>query len=321
MKKKNIAKNAKIKKSKIESNNIDIDDKANLIDVYIKAEKIEIQSGVNLTNCKIISNGPVIIGKNSTIKENVVLNVFNGIFIGERTLIDRSVMIGGMQSEKSEFEIGNDCVILYQSYLNTTRKITIGNNVGIGGYCLIFTHSSWQNALEGYPYKFDDVNIQDNVWLPWNVTVFPGVKIEKNVTIGGGSVVTKSLPENVFAAGVPAKIIKKSNNTKLSASKKYSTGLKIMKDFGDYASGFLKLPNSVNKNSKSYYLSFQKMRMVYTVDFKNLWSNDVIVSFKVPNKIKKTHDWIELDSLNAHVSNNIGKQFLIFIKRYGIRIN
>jgi acetyltransferase-like isoleucine patch superfamily enzyme len=41
-----------------------------------------------------------------------------------------------------------------------------------------------------------------------NATILPDVKIGKNVTIGAGSVVTKDLPDNCVAVGIPAKIIK-----------------------------------------------------------------------------------------------------------------
>ncbi|WP_308303877.1 DapH/DapD/GlmU-related protein, partial [Vibrio parahaemolyticus] len=50
--------------------------------------------------------------------------------------------------------------------------------------------------------------IHDNVWLGEGVFVMPGVTIGKNSIIGAGSVVTKSIPENVIAVGNPAKIIK-----------------------------------------------------------------------------------------------------------------
>ena len=125
-----------------------------------------------------------------------------------------------MQSEKGQLEVGDDCVILYRSYLNTTRKISIGKDVGIGGYCLIFTHSAWQNVLQGNPYKFADVRIEENTWLPWNVTVLPGVTIEQDVTIGSGSVVTKNLPPSVFAAGIRLKLyVKKTANCSLRIKK------------------------------------------------------------------------------------------------------
>lgn len=112
-----------------------------------------------------------------------------------------------MQSETSQFIIGSNCVVLYRSYINTTRSVSIGNDVGIGGYCLVFTHSSWQNVLKGNPYLFANVIIGDGAWPPWNVTVLPGVIIGKGVTIGTGSVVTKNLSPGVFAAGVSARMI------------------------------------------------------------------------------------------------------------------
>ena len=43
---------------------------------------------------------------------------------------------------------------------------------------------------------------------PSNVTVCPGVKIGKNCVIGAGSVVTKDIPDNSLALGVPAKVIR-----------------------------------------------------------------------------------------------------------------
>jgi acetyltransferase-like isoleucine patch superfamily enzyme len=44
-----------------------------------------------------------------------------------------------------------------------------------------------------------------------NSTILPDVKIGKNVVIGAGSVVTKNIPDNCMALGVPAKIIKELN--------------------------------------------------------------------------------------------------------------
>ncbi len=41
-----------------------------------------------------------------------------------------------------------------------------------------------------------------------NVAVCPGVTIGDNCVIGAGSVVTRSIPANSFAAGVPARVIR-----------------------------------------------------------------------------------------------------------------
>ncbi|XHP75601.1 Maltose O-acetyltransferase [Arenibacter antarcticus] len=50
------------------------------------------------------------------------------------------------------------------------------------------------------------VSIGDNVWIGGNSVIFPGVTIGNNVTIGAGSIVTKSIPDNVLAFGNPCEI-------------------------------------------------------------------------------------------------------------------
>jgi maltose O-acetyltransferase len=50
--------------------------------------------------------------------------------------------------------------------------------------------------------------IGNNVWITTNVTILPGVTIGDNTIIGAGSVVTKNIPANVFAAGNPCVVIK-----------------------------------------------------------------------------------------------------------------
>lgn len=51
------------------------------------------------------------------------------------------------------------------------------------------------------------IHIGKNVWLGANVTVLPGVTIGDGAIIAAGAVVTKDIPANMMAAGVPAKIV------------------------------------------------------------------------------------------------------------------
>jgi acetyltransferase-like isoleucine patch superfamily enzyme len=311
---------AVIKNSNIDSNQTTIEDGAKLTDVEIKGREIIIKSGATLTDCKIFSEGTVHVGCKTVIKEGTIINAFKSVSIGNGVIIDRDVFIGGMQSEKSAIEVGNDCVILYRSYLNTTRKISIGNNVGIGGYCLIFTHSAWQNVLNGNPYKFADVEIKDNAWLPWNVTVLPGVIIERDVTIGTGSTVTKSVPPYVFAAGVPAKVIRKKDLCTLSQEDKNMIVLEIMRDFQDYASKFLKLKDIETEQGRDFGITYNDYRLLYTLHFNHIQRNDIVISFKIPDEIKKQNEWIELDLQRSNTLQDIANYFISFVRRYGIKI-
>lgn len=53
------------------------------------------------------------------------------------------------------------------------------------------------------------ISIGNNVWICGNVTVLPGVKIGDNSVIGAGSVVSKDMPSNILAFGIPCRVIKK----------------------------------------------------------------------------------------------------------------
>ena len=50
--------------------------------------------------------------------------------------------------------------------------------------------------------------VEDNVWLGGGVIVSPGVTIGENTVVGAGAVVTRDLPPNVVAAGVPARVLR-----------------------------------------------------------------------------------------------------------------
>lgn len=52
------------------------------------------------------------------------------------------------------------------------------------------------------------VHIGNDCWFGASVTVCPGVTIGDNCVIGAGSVVTKDIPKNSFAAGVPCRVIR-----------------------------------------------------------------------------------------------------------------
>ncbi len=54
----------------------------------------------------------------------------------------------------------------------------------------------------------EPVRIGHHVWLGAGVTVCPGVTIGNNCVIGAGSVVTRDIPDNSIAVGVPARVIR-----------------------------------------------------------------------------------------------------------------
>ena len=52
------------------------------------------------------------------------------------------------------------------------------------------------------------VEIGSDVWVGGGAIICPGVKIGSRAVIGAGSVVTRDIPDNVFAAGNPCRVVR-----------------------------------------------------------------------------------------------------------------
>ena len=88
--------------------------------------------------------------------------------------------------------------------------ITIGDDVLLGSYSQLLAAGHEldpQSRRDKWGYG-KPIVIEDNVWLGAGAVVGPGVTIGENTIVGAGSVVMKSLPANVIAAGTPARVIR-----------------------------------------------------------------------------------------------------------------
>lgn len=106
--------------------------------------------------------------------------------------------------------LGKNVYINLNNYFMDGASITIGDNVFIGSYCGFYTANhplDYTNRNKGLE-KALPIKVGDNCWFGANVSVMPGVTIGAGCVIAAGSVVTKDIPDNSLAAGVPAKVIK-----------------------------------------------------------------------------------------------------------------
>ena len=87
--------------------------------------------------------------------------------------------------------------------------IRIGDGVLIGHQVVLATlnHDLAPNNRQSMIPK--PIVIGNNVWIGSHATILGGVTIGDNAVIAAGAVVTRDVPENTVAGGVPAKIIKK----------------------------------------------------------------------------------------------------------------
>lgn len=87
-------------------------------------------------------------------------------------------------------------------------KVTFGSNVFIAPNCCFTTaeHSIDPEQRKAGIEIAKPITIGNNVWIGAGSTILAGVEIGDNTVIGAGSVVTKSIPSNVVAVGVPCKV-------------------------------------------------------------------------------------------------------------------
>ncbi len=115
------------------------------------------------------------------------------------------------RNPKTKIIIGDSVSISNGFSIEALEEVIIEEKVLIGTRCSIIDNDGHALAaserLLGTP-KSAPIRIEENVFLGDNVTILKGVTIGKNSVIGNGSVVTKSVPENVIAAGNPAKVIR-----------------------------------------------------------------------------------------------------------------
>ncbi len=94
------------------------------------------------------------------------------------------------------------------------RLIEIGDDTLLGANVTIADtdfHSLYPAHRAGHSHPtigIAAVRIGKRVLIGTNAIVLKGVSIGNNSVIGGGSVVTKSIPENCIAAGNPCKVIR-----------------------------------------------------------------------------------------------------------------
>lgn len=107
--------------------------------------------------------------------------------------------------------------IFWQSryYPADPELISIGNNVVITANVSFINHDAIRGMLNK-KYKTNEfqmtqgcIEIGDNVMIGSGTRILFNVRIGSNVVIGAGSIVTKDIPDNSVAAGVPCKVIGK----------------------------------------------------------------------------------------------------------------
>ena len=129
-------------------------------------------------------------------------------------------------------EFGSDCVLDRSLTIEAEGRLTVGARTIFGHHCTLAARDVLEIgedcllaemvSVRDHDHCFDrldvpirkqgavsaPVKIGRNVWLGAKVTVVKGVTIGDNAIVGANAVVTKDIPPNAIAAGVPARVLR-----------------------------------------------------------------------------------------------------------------
>lgn len=172
-------------------------------------------------------------GSRMVITDKVYLTGWGGVKIGDDFTflsgsgvnpISRNIRGSLYVPYKDSKIIIGDRVGISSSCLHAVKQITIGNDVKIGANVLILDNDShpvdyvkrrntYESDVGHYEYlksvPVSPVFIGDDVWIGANSLILKGVHIGSRSIIAAGSVVSKDIPPDCVAGGVPAKVIRK----------------------------------------------------------------------------------------------------------------
>jgi len=169
-----------------------------VFDIAGNNNTVVINSGLSISNTTIYicgQNNRLILEENMRMEGGGLW--INGdecqLFIGKYTTINGANI--GASETKSSIIIGQDCMLAH------------GIDIRCSDSHSIIDLSSHQRINYA-----ENIHIDDHVWIAANAQILKGVNIGKNSIIAAGSIVTKDIPENCIAVGVPAQV-KRTNVT------------------------------------------------------------------------------------------------------------
>jgi len=107
-----------------------------------------------------------------------------------------------MVQHKKKLKLGKNTDIGAFTYINAKYGVEIQDEVQVGSHCSLYSISTIDD-------KHGKITLKRNARIGSHSVIMPGVTIGKNSVVGAFSFVNKDVPDNVVAAGVPAKILKR----------------------------------------------------------------------------------------------------------------
>jgi len=133
-----------------------------------------------------------------------------GLTIGQGTVIFGPLRFGWYGEVFRNLAIGRHCLFNRDVFIDTTARVTIGNNVTFGHDVAVVTaHHDMRSPLHrAGAVQPKPVTIDSGVWIAARVTVLPGVRIHEGAVVAAGAVVARDVPAHTLVGGVPARVLR-----------------------------------------------------------------------------------------------------------------
>jgi len=160
--------------------------------LWWRTRGMSVGTGVTLSSMKVTWPHQVQLGDNCTLEPDVYFK-YDGIW-----------------SPGPSIRIGANTFIGRGCEFNVSCDVEIGRDGLIASGCTFIDHNHGTDKkvpMCTQPPKMAPIVVEDDVWLGVNVTVLPGVCIQRGAVIGANAVVTKSVAPFEIWGGVPARQI------------------------------------------------------------------------------------------------------------------
>ena len=153
------------------------------------------------------------IGENVIFEHGVLAFHPENISFGSNVYIGHYTILSGYY--KNEMEIGTNVWIGQQCFFHSAGGLVIEDGVGIGPGVKITTsrHRDEEDGvvITAAPLELMPVRLGAGCNIGVGTVILPGVRVGRGAQIAAGAVVTKSVPDNAVAKGVPARVVRYRN--------------------------------------------------------------------------------------------------------------
>ena len=158
--------------------------------------KIVLSNKIRFAFLKLLSSSNIIVKGSILVHDKTDIEVGRGSTLqigkGARILQNTALAV----RDGATLSIGNGVFINRNSIITARKNISIEDGVTIGSNVCIYDHDhDMRNRGE---FLLDNVVIKRNAWIGSNVVVLKGVTIGEEAVIGGGSIVSKNVPDHTI---------------------------------------------------------------------------------------------------------------------------